>query len=77
MIRSVDEKMDEARAFFTHRSELAKNLDERAIYEHLADMAASIQETQRMLDYLKTRVEEIQHATGLHLVGTRGQPGSP
>lgn len=77
MIRSIDEKMDETRAFFTQRSEQAKKEDERAVYEHLAGMAASIQETQRMLDYMKTRIEEMQHRLGLHLVGTRGQTGGP
>ena len=74
MIRSIDEKMEEARSYFTDQAEHARPKDQRATFERLADMAASIQETQRMLDYLKIRVDEIQHEMGLHSVGLRVEP---
>ena len=66
MKRTSDERMEEARAFFSARAAAVQDEAERQQLTHLADMAESVQEVVRTLDYMKIQLQEIRHALSLH-----------
>jgi hypothetical protein len=66
MPTSLDEKLEQAIAFFKEATERARREPDRALHTHLEAMAAGIQENRRVLDYLQTRMEEIQRELGSH-----------
>ena len=66
MKRTSDERMEEARAFFSARAAAVQEEAERQQLAHLADMAESVQELVRTLDYMKIQLQEIRHALSLH-----------
>lgn len=66
MKRTSDERMEEARAFFSARAAAVQDEAERQQLNHLADMAESVQEVVRTLDYIKIQLQDIRHTLSLH-----------
>ncbi|MGE5178210.1 MAG: hypothetical protein ACM3PF_03860 [Bacteroidota bacterium] len=67
MIRSIEDKIDEARACFLESTEGEKDPRRRRQLQACADMAEAIREAHRRIDYLKTQLEEVRHALGRHV----------
>jgi hypothetical protein len=64
MPQSLDERMEEAMSFFTNASCHALRESDQTLFTHLKAMAAGIQESRRVLDYLQTQIEKIHHEVG-------------
>lgn len=65
MTNSIDERMDNAIAFFTERATLTKAREQRLMFEHLREIAEGTQQNTRMLDVLKQELENVHKAVGV------------
>lgn len=66
MPTELDQKLEQTIEAFTHRAEMARSAADRDLYIHLGIMAVGIQENRRLLDHLRSRIEEIGHELGAH-----------
>jgi hypothetical protein len=66
MLSTLDQNMDRAIQFFVQQAEKAQHEADRRLYEHLQSMAAGVQENRRMLDFLQTRLDALDHEVKSH-----------
>jgi hypothetical protein len=66
MLSTMDQNMERAMDFLVHAAQDARHDADRRLYEHLQSMAASILENRRLIDYLQTRIEALEHEQKSH-----------
>lgn len=74
MIRSIEDKMEEARQYFVQKAGAEPDAQQRRHLEYCADLAEAVQETTRLIDLVKTQLEEVRHAVGRHVEVTGTVP---
>jgi hypothetical protein len=63
----VHEAMQRARGFFKEHAASQKTEQARALYEHLHQVVASLEETASLVAHLQVQLDEVRHGMGLHL----------